>query len=76
MRCKLGSIRTKTQAKQFVVDACKRQYGFAPAFNHIIIENYNDYMIVFRVCGRQYIIKAYKDIPIVTLINFVMPYDF
>lgn len=76
MRCKLGTIRNKTQAKQIVISACKRQYGFAPQFNYIMIEQYNDYQIVFRVCGRQYIIKSYKDIPIVTLINFVVPYDF
>lgn len=69
-------IKTKEQAKRFVVMTCKRQYGFAPDLKNIIIEHYNKKFIIFIAGGRKYIIKMYKDIPIATLINFTMPYDF
>ena len=59
-----------------MIFACKRQYGFAPMLKEIDVISYNRKRIIFNVCGRQYIIKKYNDIPIVTLINFLPPYDF
>lgn len=69
-------FNNKNEVKYFIISACKRQYGFAPHLNEIIINNYNKSRVVFTVCGRMYLIKYYKDIPIVTLVNFVLPHDF
>lgn len=72
----LPSFSNKNEVKAYCIMACKRQYGFAPNMNKIIVMTYNKSRIIFSTGGKRYIIKPYKDIPIVTLIDFAIPYDY
>lgn len=69
-------VKTKQQAKQFTIDACRRQYGFAPKMKDVHIDAYNTERIIFHVLNKQYLIKMYKDFPLVTMINFICGHDF
>lgn len=72
----LPSFSNKNEVKAYCIMACKRQYGFAPDMCKINILSYNNRRIIFTTGGKKYIIEPFKDIPLVSLIDFVMPYDY
>lgn len=69
----MKKFANKKEVVAFVIFACKRQFGFAPHAKDIIISHYGREFVVFKVCGKEYIVKMYHDIPIVNCTNFYSP---